>query len=371
VLVSIKLPPFEVARATLVVIAVGCACFLVWRVQEVLFLLMLAILLATAIEPLVKILRRGPFSRGAGVLAIYTLIIVLIGLPTYALMPSVLAEAAAFTTSLPDRLEQLRPYADGLHPALLAGMASRALDSVVQAVQAPQQPAQEQIVQAGTTLGHTLLSFVTVFVLAYYWLVERASLKRVILRAVPARQARGVNTVWLEVEEKLGGWVRGQLILMLAIGVMASLGYALLGLPNPVLLGVVAGLLEIVPMIGPFIAFAPAVLVALAVADPGRALLVAGYALIIQQIETNVLVPRVMGRTVGISPLTVLVGILIGAALAGLPGAFLAVPLAGALQVILAHMLRSEDASQAEEHADPVDRAVHEGEPESVVHRAA
>jgi predicted PurR-regulated permease PerM len=175
----------------------------------------------------------------------------------------------------------------------------------------------------------------------------------------------------MEVEEKLGGWVRGQLILMLAIGVMATLGYFLLGLPNPVLLGVAAGLVEIVPMIGPFLAFAPAVLVALATVDPTRALAVAGYALVIQQVESNILVPRVMGHTVGVSQLTVLLGILIGSALAGIPGAFLAVPIAAAVQVILAHVLRSEDTSQSEEHRDPVDRAVHEGaRPASKSHQA-
>jgi predicted PurR-regulated permease PerM len=145
----------------------------------------------------------------------------------------------------------------------------------------------------------------------------------------------------------------------------------LLALPNPVVLGVGAGLFEIVPMIGPFLAFAPAVLVALAVSDPTRALIVAGYALLIQQIESNVLVPRVMGRTVGVSPLTVVLGILLGGTLAGLPGAFVAVPLAGALQVILAHTLRSEDPSQAEEHRDPADRAAHQGKSRTGVEAAS
>ena len=153
----------------------------------------------------------------------------------------------------------------------------------------------------------------------------------------------------MEVEEKLGGWVRGQLLLMLAIGFMAGIGYSVIGLPNPILLGVISGLFEIVPMVGPFLAFAPAVLVALAM-DPGKAVVVAVYALVIQQIESNILVPRVMGRTVGVSPLTVILGILVGSVLAGLPGAFLAVPIAGAVQVILAHTLRAEDPSQAEEH---------------------
>jgi predicted PurR-regulated permease PerM len=289
--------------------------------------------------------------------------VVLIGAPAYLVVPSLLSQAASFTETLPSRLQQLRPYAETLQPRAVQGVALGVLDNATQAVQAPTRPvAQEQVIEAGATFAHTLVSFFTVFVLAYYWLVERPSIKRVILRTVPVRQARSVNTVWMEVEERLGGWVRGQLILMLAIGSMAAVGYFFLGLPNPILLGVAAGLFEIIPMIGPFLAFAPAVLVALAV-DPTRALAVVGFALVIQQIESNVLVPRVMGRTVGISPLTVLLGILVGTALAGLPGAFLAVPLAAALQVILAHVLRTEDVAQAEEHREPVDRAVHQGAP--------
>src|SRR4029079_12664805 len=94
------------------------------------------------------------------------------------------------------------------------------------------------LVEAGATALHTLLSIFTVFVLAFYWLIERASIKRIILRTVPTRHARNVNTVWMEVEEKLGGWVRGQLLLMFAIGVMASVGYTVIGLPNPLLPGV-------------------------------------------------------------------------------------------------------------------------------------
>jgi predicted PurR-regulated permease PerM len=359
--ISIKLPPTEIARAALVILGVGLGAYLIWQVQEVLFVLVLAILLATAIEPLVKQLRRGPFTRGSGVLVVYTVIIVCIGTPAYVFVPSVVGQAATFMTTLPDRLQQLQPYAATLRPAAVGALANGILANAVNAVQAPQQPAQEQIVEAGTTAAHTIFNFVTVFVLAFYWLVERASIKRVVLRAVSTRHARDVNTVWMEVEEKLGGWVRGQLILMLAVGAMATVGYVVLGLPNPALLGVIAGLCEIVPMIGPFLAFSPAVLVALAAVDPTRAIMVAVYALIIQQIESNVLVPRVMGSTVGVSPLTVMLGILIGGTLAGLPGAFLAVPIAGALQVILAHTLRTEDASQAEEHADPVDRAVHQG----------
>jgi predicted PurR-regulated permease PerM len=175
-------------------------------------------------------------------------------------------------------------------------------------------------------------------------------LRLVLLRAVPPPRARNVNEVWLEIEQKLGGWVRGELLLMLAVGVMSGLGYWVLGLPNPLLLAVLAALFEIVPMIGPILSSAPGILVALAATDPLKVLLLAAYALLIQQIENNVLLPRIMGHTVGISPLVVLVGILVGGALYGLPGAFLAVPIAGGLQVVLAHSLGAEDPEQAEAH---------------------
>jgi predicted PurR-regulated permease PerM len=356
VVVTNELPPLEVARAGLVLMALGIGLYLLWRVQEVLFLLFLAILLATAIEPLVNRLRRGPFTRGTGTLVVYTAIILLIAVPAYAVIPSVASQAGSFMESLPDRLTAVRPYAMSL-PRPLQTVSLSAIDATLESVKAPRVSGQEQLVEAGATALHTLISLLTVFVLAYYWLVERASIKRVVLRAVPVQHARDVHTAWMEVEDKLGGWVRGQLILMLAIGVMATIGYTVIGLPNSILLGVAAGLFEIVPMIGPFLAFAPAVLVALAV-NPAQAIVVVIYALIIQQIETNILVPRVMGHTVGVSPLTVLLGILVGSALAGLPGAFLAVPLAGALQVVLAHALRIEDPAQAEEHREPVERSV-------------
>jgi predicted PurR-regulated permease PerM len=360
VVVLNKFPPSEVARAGLVLMGLAIGLYLLWRVQEVLFLLFLAILLATAVEPLVDRLRRGPFTRGSGTLVVYTLIILAIGVPVYALAPSLVSQASSFMDTLPDRLTELRAFALTLQPRPLQTVALTAIDSALQAVQSPRVTAQEQLVEAGATALHTIVSFLTVFVLSFYWLVERASIKRVVLRTVPPWRARDVNTVWLEVEDKLGGWVRGQLILMLAIGVAASIGYTFLGLPNSILLGVVAGLFEIVPILGPFLAFAPAVLVALAI-DPTRAVGVVVYALVIQQIESNILVPRVMGRTVGVSPLTVLLGILVGSALAGVPGAFLAVPLAGAAQVILAHALHSEDPSQAEEHRDPAERKAQQG----------
>lgn len=341
--VRVELPIGEVVRAAIVVILVWNLASLLQRAEEVLLLLLLAVLLATAIGPVVDRLRRGPFTHGMGVLAVYSAMVLAIGLPLYLFLPYLTAQANVFLASLPDRLLSLRPYAAALQPAPLADAAVGAVERASNTVRYPTAPAEEQIVQAGATAAQLLFGFVTVFVLAFYWLVERLTIKQALMRVLPPHRAEDLDIIWREVEIRIGGWVRGQAILMAAIGLMAGLGYAVIGLPNAALLGVFAGLIEIVPLVGPFLAFAPAVLVGLGI-DPTRALVTMAYAAVIQQFEANILVPRVMGQAVGISQLTVLLGILVGSVLYGLPGTFIAVPLAAALQVIIGHFTRHADA---------------------------
>lgn len=337
--VTIRLPAGEVARAVIVAIAVGLGAYLIWRLHEVLLLLLLAVLLATAIEPIVNRLRRGPFTRGTGVLIVYTTILIAIALPAYLVAPGLVVEGSTFVESIPDRLQALRPHADQIRPRVLQEAATGALDAASNQVANPAPPGGADLVEAGATAAHTVISFITVFVLAFYWLIERATIKRWLLRTVPHPWAHDVNAIWLDVEHRLGGWVRGQILVMATIALIAGVGFVTIGLPNPILLAVLAGLAEIIPLVGPFLAFAPAVLVAASI-DPSKALIVLVFGIAVQQLENHVLIPRIMGHTVGISPLTVLLGILVGAALYGVPGAFIAVPVAGTIQVVIGHLLR-------------------------------
>jgi predicted PurR-regulated permease PerM len=334
----------------MVVALVVGGIYLLSKIQEALLLLFLAIIFATAIEPLVNRLRRGPFSRGQGILVVYTGLFALLVLLGFLLVPPILDQGARFVEMLPERIAALRPYVQeiGVQPlrtALLNAM-GQAQPAVRQTLEQPVAAEPEQLVATGGALLHTLVSIVTVFLLAFYWLTERASIKRAILRMVPPARARQVNATWLDVEAKLGGWVRGQLLVMLTIGVAAGLSFVLLGLPNALLLAVLAGLFEIIPMIGPVLSFIPAFLIALTI-DPMKALLLVPIAFVIQQIEGNVLVPRIMSHSVGVSPLTVILGILIGASVYGPIGAFLAVPVAAAIQVILGELHPALDEEPA------------------------
>ncbi|MGE3271100.1 MAG: AI-2E family transporter [Chloroflexota bacterium] len=352
----VQLPAGEVARAALVLIGLALGVYVLWHIHEVIFLLFLGVLLATAIEPIVNYLRRGPFGRETGTLLVYGVIVLVLGTVCAVVLPGLADQSDEFFRSIPSRIAELRPYAEQVEPQPVEDAAVRVIDRVGASVSNPSVPVDdESLMQMVSTIGHFLINFLTVFFLAFYWLVERPTIKRALLRVVPPSRARAVNVVWLEVEEKLGGWVRGQLLVMGIMAVMASIGFWVIGLPNPVLLGVLAGLAEMIPMIGPVIGFAPAVLVGLGV-SPWTALVVVGFAILVQQLEGNFLVPRIMGHTVGVSPLTVVLGILIGAILYGLPGAFLAVPVAGAIQVIVAHAVGMEDPATNAAHNPAVTR---------------
>jgi predicted PurR-regulated permease PerM len=335
--VRIRLPAGEVVRTALVLLAIGLGAYMLWRLRDLLFLLMLGILLAIAIEPAVERLRRGPFTRGSGTLAIFLAIVLAIAVPLYFLFPMVNAQARTATANLPERVATLRPFAEQLPEGFVRDAAVNGVEYASQVVKPPEAPRVEEVAEASTTAFHGLIGAMTVFVVAFYWTVERAQIRRTLRESAPAR-ARDVNIVWVEIEERLGGWVRGQMMLVAIVGAVAAIGYSLIGLPAPLLLAVFAGLGELVPVIGPFLGFAPAVVVGLTV-GPETALVTLVFALVVQQIEGYVLVPKLVGESTGVSPLTVLLGILAGYGLLGVPGALLAVPIAAACQVVVQHAL--------------------------------
>jgi predicted PurR-regulated permease PerM len=162
-------------------------------------------------------------------------------------------------------------------------------------------------------------------------------LQRYALAFLPAERRPGARDAWNEIENRLGMWVRGQLILMGAMGLATGIAYTLLGLPGAVLLGVIAALTEAIPIVGPLLGAIPAILVA-ATVSPELAVVVALIYIVLQFVEGSVLVPIVMRNTVGISPLLILVSLLVGAAVGGIVGAFLAVPVAASIEIVVSRL---------------------------------
>jgi len=192
----------------------------------------------------------------------------------------------------------------------------------------------------------------------FFWLVEHAQLQRYTLSFLPATRRAGAREAWDDIEERLGQWVRGQLTLMTAMAVATGVIYTVLGLPSALLLALIAGIAEAIPIVGPLLGALPALAIA-ATISPELVVLVALAYLVIQFVESNVLVPIVMKHTVGLSAFLVIVSILVGAAIAGIPGAFLAVPLVAAFEVAL-ERLQARETPVTQTPPEPEPSAVEE-----------
>lgn len=308
----------------------------------VLVLLFLAVLLAAALEPIVGALRaRLPVGRGWSVLIVYAAFVLLVAGFALLVVPAAAAQADAVLSSLPAFFVETRAWASELRPAVLASSAETVIQSAQKLVGPAAQPDADLLIEVGGTAAEVAIHVATLLGLVFFWIVEHARLQRYALAFLPAERRTGARDVWNEIEDRLGGWVRGQLILMGVIGVSTGIAYSLLGLPGALLLGLIAGIAEAIPMIGPLLGAIPAILVAVTVSTE-LAVVVAIVYVVLQAVEGYVLVPIVMRNTVGLSPFLVMASLLFGGAVAGIAGAFLAVPIVAAIEIVAARFQARE-----------------------------
>ncbi|HEU0235768.1 MAG TPA: AI-2E family transporter [Candidatus Limnocylindrales bacterium] len=314
-------------------LVVGLIALLVAAAQ-VLVLVFVAVLLGSGLEPIIAWMRdRLPIGRGAGILLVYAGFLALVVTLALLVVPGALRELDAVVAGIPSVLESARSWAAGLRPAALAESIGSLVDAAEAALR-PRPPDPDDVVEVGLTVAEAAASIGLVLTIVFFWLLERARLQRYALAFLPARRRAGARTAWNAAEVRLGRWVRGQLTLMGAIGVMTGVAYTLLGVPSPLLLGLVAAICEAIPIVGPLLGAIPAIAIA-ATVSPELALTVTVVYVILQFIEGNLLVPVVMRNTMGISPFLVIVSLLIGGAAGGFAGALLAVPVAASVEAIL------------------------------------
>jgi predicted PurR-regulated permease PerM len=309
---------------------------------SVLILVFVAVLLASALEPMVGWLRDHlPIGRAWTILVVYLGFFAMVLGLVLVVVPAALGEAERILTELPPFFAEARTWSAGLRPDALGTSITALIDSVA-AIFAPAPPPDpEAVVQVGSAVAEAAVALATLLTIVFFWLVEHARVQRYILAYLPADRRAGARDAWNEVEARLGLWVRGQLILMGAIGVATGLAYSLLGLPGALLLALIAALAEAIPIVGPLVGAIPAILVA-ATVSPEMAVIVAGVYLVLQVFEGSILVPLVMRSTIGISPLLIFVSLLVGSAVGGIVGAFLAVPIAASAEIVLSRLQARE-----------------------------
>ncbi len=323
---------------TVVVLLTLLGAYLVYRLFSIIVLVLIAFIFAAAISPMVRRLnRRLPLAAAIGVVYL-GLLAVFAALMTVIITP-VVQQTTTLIQNSPRLLDQVQAQITSLQRQFNLPTVTPDLQQYVSQIaqQAPALAAGVLNVTLGvvTSVGGVLV----VLVMAFYWLLERRDIEGTWIALVPRSRRAETREVIEEIEGKLGAYVRGQLILAVIVGLFSFFGLLILGMEYVLVLALIAGIGELIPLAGPIIGAVPAVLIAFATESPQTALLVLALYIGIQQVENNFLVPKVMQRSVGLSPLTVLLAVLAGVALLGIIGALLAVPVASAMQVILQHTL--------------------------------
>jgi predicted PurR-regulated permease PerM len=326
---------------TLTVIITAVGAYLLWRLSEIALLLLGAIIFASAVQPVVNSLHRRGIHRGLAIILIDLLLVLfLIALIVVSVPPLItfivsVVQSGVLSTKLTQLATRLAIFGWDRFQVLIPviSLPSQLNALITQTESEVQQQAWTFTQSTLVGLGQAFL----LFTMSFYWLTSREQTLALLLLLSPKSQRQQVHAIWNDIEFRLGAYVRGQAILMVMIGAGSYLGLLLLGVPYAPALALIAGITEAIPIIGPLLGAVPAVIVGFTV-SPVTGLLVAAFYGVLQALENNVLVPKVMSSNVGLNPLVIIIAIVAGSSINGVIGAILAIPLAGTLQVLAQHI---------------------------------
>jgi len=300
-------------KSVFYVIGTLLGIYVTYQVRGILVLVFISFILMTAINPLIRATSKWKVPNVIIVLFVYAAIIALFSTLIASLVPAVVSQTKGLAQALPTYLHNLE---DLFNTRFDSSVTSDYLGSI---------PSNLLKLAAGA-FGN-ILNVMAVFFMTYYLINERPHLHRYLLKLFDNKNAEArAERLVHSIEAQVGGWVRGELILMLIIGAMTYFGLIALGIPYALPLATLAGLLEAVPNLGPTIAAVPAVLIGFTV-SPLVGFGALALSILIQQLENNFVVPKIMQSATGTAPLVTIIVLLVGYTLGGVMGAILAMPL--------------------------------------------
>jgi predicted PurR-regulated permease PerM len=333
------------AIVTLVVLSIVLAALALWKVKVVIALFFLGIIIAAAMRPGIEWLnKRIGLPKGIGVLIHYAAFLGLVALLLWLVVPSATTQIQQAMGQVPTSASDLHKQAvqsHGIKREILLGIQKRL----------SRLPSGTSLIHPAVTVTKTAFEVIVgiffMFAVAAYWIFERDKAIGLVQSLVPRAYRRVTRDTWILIDQKLGAFVRGELILIVFVAVVLSLSFWGIGLPYWLLIGTFAGVFEIIPVIGPLVAGVLAIGVGFTVSWH-LALFAGLIVLAVRQIEDYLVVPKVLGHAVGLSPLVVLVSVTsIGILLGGFY-VLLAIPIAAVLSTLVDVVLRDVDPAAEE-----------------------
>ena len=310
-----------------------------WMIRDILLYLFVACLLAGVLYPLARWAKKYRVPPGLAVIVAYIVLFGLLGLALSLLIPGVLEEIRGLLSTHGGTREWVVDAVKSVQGMLEGFGLNRTLQSGAQGLTGQFQQIFGNVFGTITYIFGGIVGILIVLVLSFYLVVEDSAIKDLFRNIIPPEYQEFASQLVWQVIDKLGAWFRGQMVLALIIGIFYFIAFAIIGVPYALLLAILGGLLEFIPYIGPFVAAIPALLLTFP-DSPLRALIVLIVMVLIQQLENNVIVPKIMQKAVGLNPIISIVAFLVGASLFGIVGAIFAIPIATALSVAFTEFLR-------------------------------
>ena len=333
----------RVVWATLTLLFFAFGFWLLYRFYQVIFILFIAIVAGSVIRPVVTWLYQRGLPRIAGVMLIYLLLLTLLIGFVLLIIPLVVEQGTSIVAELPDYYHGMREWMVNNSNKLIVTL-GEFLPATLTGLE-PGQPTGEEIAaSAEQGLGYVMTAAEAIFiataflVLVFQWTLDGPRTIQSLSLLIPVDKRQGILEMISAMETKMGFFIAGQALLCLIMGVLSLIAYLLIGLPDALLLALLAGALEAVPMIGPLLGAIPAAIIALSI-SPTKLIWVVVATLITQQLENSLLVPSVMRKAVGINPFVALLAFFAFTSLFGIAGALMAVPIAAIIQLLLDHFV--------------------------------
>ncbi|KKU31544.1 MAG: hypothetical protein UX44_C0005G0022 [candidate division WWE3 bacterium GW2011_GWA1_46_21] len=316
-------------KTVIFTLALFLGVYVVYRLGPILALILISIILVMALEPAVDFFMKmtimnRPVPRGIAVTVTFLLFLAAVVFIFTSVAPPVIVQARNLIKSLSTGFAQF-PFSQKLISF------SDLLPNITDV--------SGNVINITLSFFSNIFTVLSVLVITLYMSMDWMNIKSRFVSFFPASAKSDAEDILYEVEVNIGHWVKGQLLLMFVIGIFSFLGFVILDVDYPLALALFAGLLEIVPVLGPIVAGVLAAVVGFTV-SPIKGLAVIGFSILLQQLENNFLVPKIMQKVSGFSPLVIMIALLVGSNFFGVIGALVAVPVTMILAIILKYVLQ-------------------------------
>lgn len=326
-------------------IGIFLTAWALWVLRDLVLVIITSVILASSIEPGIKVLSRLRIHRIPSVLLLYVSLAALFAGLIYGFIPPIVNELADITQKLPSLMHSIDQSIFGGNSLLSStftqigqvgnGSANPILEGIFNKISGVADGTPQSAFAVASAFFGGVFSFILVVVLSFYLAVQENGIENFLKIVMPFGNESYAINLWERSKAKIGKWMQGQLLLGVLIFVLVYLGLTIFSIPYAMSLALLAGVLEIIPVFGPIMSAIPGVIVAFTTGGATLALIIAGFYLLVQQFESHLIYPLVVRKVVGVPPILVILALIIGWELAGFLGILISVPVAAAFMEVV------------------------------------